>query len=659
MDRLKDLLGEDQEKDGAPVSEENLAGEKEIEVYAYSAQEALKTAAQALHQNIVNLQYQILERGVGGMMGFGKKPNKYLIYIADREKSMEPLAYESYKEEIREEEIHKNRDGYFKVRITKDGIFLEIGPAQGKGKKCDIAEVAGYLQSHEIVKYNEAAVKNEVEHPRKKPVKIGDYNPSQFDSHFQIQISPDEMKAYLTMTKPEKYGRIVDIEEVVSSLKSKNVQIGIKKEAIVSAVENELYNMPIIVAEGEMPAEGTDSTIKYNFKIDSDSVKFEVSEDGSVDFHKLDNVQSVVVGQVLASKIPAEKGRAGKTITGRIIPARDGKDLKISSGQNTHLSPDGLQIISDINGQAIFKNNKVQVEPVLEINGDVDLTSGDINFPGNVIIYGNINDTFKVYSGANVEVKGNIGKADVVAEGNIVVRQGIQGKDVAKIVCAGDLYAKFVERANVRAEGFIVVTETILHSNIYCKKKVICAGGKRSQIAGGKITAFYEINAKYLGAEAYTETVLEAGIDAEAEKKIEEMHERRDVLQKEFPEISQQINNLTTLISAGPLPEDKQEQFNQLTIKSNEMKIEMASIEEKVKQLCDYLDGIAKEAKISASKTVYPGVRVRIRSEALLIKAEYKFVTFYREGGLIKITPYEKAKEMEEKIKGVSRTRNI
>ena len=127
MDRLKDLLGEDQEKDETPGG-----GEKEIEVYAYSAHEALKTAALALNENIVNLQYQVLERGAGGMMGFGKKPDKYLIFIADREESMEPLAYETYKEEIKAEEIQRNRDGYFKVRITKAGYFPRGHPSAGE-----------------------------------------------------------------------------------------------------------------------------------------------------------------------------------------------------------------------------------------------------------------------------------------------------------------------------------------------------------------------------------------------------------------------------------------------------------------------------------------------------------------------------------------------
>ncbi len=659
MDRLKDLLGEDQDNEEKTSDGGGGDVEKEIEVYAYTVEEALKSAAQALGTNIVNLQYELLERGSGGVMGMGRKPDRYLVFIPESEKFKETIAYEGLREEIREEEQQKNRDGSFRVRITKEGTFLLVEPPQGKGKKVELQDVQRYIQGHEIQKADEDAVKKEVDHPRKKPVRIGDYIPSQFDSHFQLQISPDEMKAYLTMTKPEKFGRIVDIEEVISALRSKNVQFGIKKEQIENAVENELYNMPVIVAEGDMPVEGRDSQIKYHFKIETDSVKFEVSEDGNVDFHKVDNVQSVVVGQVLASKLSPEKGKAGKTITGRIIPARDGKDVKLASGPNTHISPDGLQIISDINGQAIFKNNKVQVEPILEINGDVDLTSGDINFPGNVIIYGNVNDTFKVYSGANVEIKGNIGKSDVVAEGNIVVRQGIQGKDMAKIVCAGDLYAKFIERANIRAEGYVVVSEVILHSNIYCKKKVICAGGKKSQIAGGKVSAFYEINAKYLGVEAYTETVLEAGVDQDAETKIDQMHKRKEELQKEWPETNIQLNNLTTIMSAGPLPPDKQELFNQLTLKISQMKQEMNTIDERIKQLCDYLDTLAKEAKISASKTVYPGVRVKIRNETLAIKTEYKFVTFFREGGLIKITPYEKSKEMEEKVKGAGRGRNL
>jgi len=382
-----------------------------------------------------------------------------------------------------------------------------------------------------------------------------------------------------------------------------------------------------------------------------------MTEDGRIDFHKLDIIQSVVVGQVLATKIPAENGKAGKTVTGRIIPARDGRDHKLFAGKNTHISPDGMQVIADINGQVVFKNGKINVEPILEINGDVDLTTGDINFPGNVVIFGSVNDTFKVYSGGNIEIKGNIGKAEVVAEGNIVVRQGIQGKDEARIICSGDLFARFVERSIVRVEGDVIIPEVLLHTRVDCKGRIICTGGKRSQIAGGVVRALYEINAKFLGAEAYTETIVEVGIDPEAEDKILELTHRKAEIEKELPDITKQLNNLSMMLAKGPLPPDKEEQFNILSLKNAELREEINSIEEQYSEIQHYLESLGKDAKISASKTTFPGVKIKIKNAILVVKSEYKYVTFYREEGIIKIVPYEKPKEIEEKIQNITKKR--
>jgi uncharacterized protein (DUF342 family) len=653
MELLKDFLQEDQKKE---VGLKEILAEpedSEVEVYAFTIEDALKKAAEALNTSIVNLEYEILERGSNGFFGIGKKPHRILVRLASPEAIFEGETLE----EAEVAPVHLDQDGSFKVVVRKDGVMLKVNPPRGKGKPVDLKNIQAHLSSREITKYNESVVKREVEYPSGKYVKIADYIPSQYDSKVQVQISPDEMKAFVTITKPEKYGRVPDVDEIISLLKSKNVVYGIKEKAIEDAIENEVFNVPFIAAEGDMPYDGKDAQVQFHFKVDTDKVSFKIKEDGSIDFHETDLIQSVVAGQILATKIPAERGKPGKTITGRVIPAKDGKDIKLSPGNNTHLSADGNQIISDINGQVIFKNNKVQVEPVFEVTGDVDLTTGDINFPGNVIIHGNVNDTFKVYAGGNIEIMGNVGKAEVVAEGNIVIRQGVQGKDEGKIVSAGDIFAKFIERANVRAEGYIIVTEVILHSNVTSKKKIICQGGKRSQIAGGKVRALYEINAKYIGAEAYTETIVEVGTDPEAEDRLNELIKRRDEIQKELPEILPQLTYLTDLLSRGPLPADKAEQYQMLTTKQTELKNELKNIEEEIVHIQEYLDSLGKDAKISASKNVYPGVKIRIKNEYLLVKSDYKYVTFYREGGMIKISPYEKTKEMDEKIKEASTTK--
>lgn len=659
MERLREILEQDQLND-EEINEETNNEEidnYEIEVLSFKLEDAIKQAAEYFKTSIMNLEYEILEHGKSGFLGFGKKPYKILVRLSQSARISSELLGLSEDSSIDLKNIPLDEDGKFKVQMRSSGLMLKVLAPKGKGKPVRFDDIKNAILEKDIKEFDEATVKKEINNPSEEWVVIGKYTPSPYDSKFQVQISPDEMKAIITITKPEKYGRVPDIQEIINYLREKKVVYGIKEDVIRDTIENETFNVPVIIAEGDYPKDGKDAEIKYYFKTDEDKVNYAISDDGTIDFHKLDIIKSVVVGQVLAAKTPAEKGKAGRTITGKILPAKDGKDKLLLNGNNTHISPDGLQIIADINGQVVFKNGKVNVEPVLEISGDVDLNVGDINFPGNVVIFGNVNDTFKVYSGANIEIKGNIGKSNVVAEGNIIVRQGIQGKDEAKIICGGDLYAKFIERANVQVEGYIIVTEVILHSHVSSKNKIFCLGGKRSQIAGGVVRALYEINSKFLGAEAYTETLVEVGTDPTIEDKLLEMIKRKEEINKELPDITKQLSNLSYFLARGSLPPDKEAQFNELTVKNNELKNELASIEEEIIKLQTYLDELGKGAKISASKTVYPGVKIKIKNSVLPVKSEFKFVTFYKEGPDIKISPYEKSKEIDDKLKSLTNTK--
>lgn len=643
MDRLRELLEHDQVMETTADQ-----GPQEVEVLAFSIEEALKEAAKVWNTSLINLEYEILERGKSGFLGIGRKPMRVLV---KKTKSIS-LGVELLSGAGGEEpEFVTNQDGVFRVIPRTHSLMVKVDPPKGQGKPVAFEVARAILSNKGITGYDENLLRRAVQQASGQWVKIGDRSPTPADAKISLQVSTDEMKAFMTVTRPEKGGGFPENDEVINLLKAKKVYYGIKEEAITQAFENELYNVPVIVAEGDYPEDGKDAEIKYHFKTDTDKVAVKVKEDGSVDFHDLDIVQSVVAGQILAVKEPPTKGKPGKTVTGRVLPARDGKDVPLLPGNNNHLSPDGMQLISDINGQVVFKNGRIHVEPVYEVRGDVGPSTGDVNFPGNVVIYGNVNDTFKVYAGGNVEIKGNVGKANITAEGNLVVRQGIQGKDEAKIVCGGDMYAKFVERANIRVEGDIVVTEAILHSDVSSKKRIFCQGGRRSQIGGGRVRAFQEINAKFLGTEAYAETILEVGIDPDAEDKLTTLLAQRDSIKKQLPDINKQLTNYSMMLASGPLPPDKEEIYNDLVAKQKELKDILQETETQIEQIQKYLEGLASEAKISASKTVYPGVKIKIKNAVLQVKSDFQFVTFsLGEGGQVKISPYEKAKGMDETI---------
>ena len=127
--------------------------------------------------------------------------------------------------------------------------------------------------------------------------------------------------------------------------------------------------------------------------------------------------------------------------------------------------------------------------------------------------------------------------------------------------------------------------------------------------------SLFEVNAKYLGAEAYTETIIEAGIDPEAEDKLHEMNARKDEISKELPDIGKRLNTLSMMIAKGSLPPDKEQEFNMLSMKNAELREEMNSISEQHDEIMRYLDSLGKDAKISASKislTTVPGCNFSI-----------------------------------------------
>ena len=64
---------------------------------------------------------------------------------------------------------------------------------------------------------------------------------------------------------------------------------------------------------------------------------------------------------------------------GRDPPARDGIAATVPKGRNTVLSEDGTVLLAARTGRVEFNGRGFQVKPVLEIGGNVDYSTGNIN----------------------------------------------------------------------------------------------------------------------------------------------------------------------------------------------------------------------------------------------------------------------------------------
>lgn len=620
----------------------------ELEVVAFSVKEALEIASREFNTEVFNLEYEIIEAGNNGFLGIGRKPYRILVRkigdlslgIVDKPSSEEILSI----------------DGKYSIVHTDEGIFLKVIPPQGKGHPVSYEEVINDLRNRGFTNFDENRIRNEVINPSGKPILVGPPMPTDpnENSSPRVEVLPDETKAFLTLSRPSPRGKLPSVNEILKLLKMEGVVHGINQENIERAIFEGIFDVPVEVATWTPPEPGKDAKINYYVNIESKKVSFGESE--TVDFHKVINIENVVKGQVLASKTPPTKGIPGKTVRGKIIPTTDGKDVSLQSlaGNNVEVSADGLELIAKEQGQVVFKQNKIHIEKVLEILSDVSTETGDIEFIGNVVIRGSVRDTFKVKAGGNVDIFGTVEKAEIIAEGNVIVRTGIQGKGEGKIVAGGDVISKFIERANVKAGGNVIALEYILHSNITSKSRVFCFGRKAS-IAGGNVKALYEISAKQLGAESWVETLLEVGSDPDLQEKHDELLRRKELLNTKITDLKKEILVFQQMIqNLGSLPPEKQERFTQMSMMLKEYSQEIENIENELKAIREQLDSAVVEARVSAYGICYPNVKIKIKDALHTCKDQYKFVTFKREGRSIIIVPYEESQEMREKKKEVT-----
>ena len=60
-----------------------------------------------------------------------------------------------------------------------------------------------------------------------------------------------------------------------------------------------------------------------------------------------------------------------------------------------------------------------------EVDGDVDVSIGNISFVGSIIVRGTIRSGFKVEAEGDIEVWGNVEAATVQSQGNVIIRGNI------------------------------------------------------------------------------------------------------------------------------------------------------------------------------------------------------------------------------------------
>lgn len=439
-----------------------------------------------------------------------------------------------------------------------------------------------------------------------------------------ISISHDAMTAYLRLPEPLA-GQKYRLEEVQAALVAGGIKNGIDQQELLNMINNGIYNHSVAIASGKAPQDGIDGYYEYRFQSQLDG-KPRINEDGSVSY-AIQLFEMVTEGQVIAKYHPAVKGVDGYTVKDTPIRAKGGRELPPLRGRGFTCQEDGVTYVASLTGKIDVINDKINILPVFEVSGDVDANTGDIEFRGDVIIHGNVDD-IEIHATGTVTIDGVVQGASIFANKEIVLKGGVLGNGKSVIDAKGAISAKFFEFATVRCKGDITA-DIFLNSNVYCEGRAYVMS-KKGCIVGGSVHAVGGIEANSIGNNAEIRTHVLVGNGGEVRMKMEE-------LKNNIKAATANINKAETILQkfqeyeekTGQSCKDDPRRVQLVRIRVRDM-ARKAADQEALRKLEQMVDN-AKGANIKVRKIVYPGVYVSIDTCDTSCKDTFKDIIFIKQ----------------------------
>ena len=349
--------------------------------------------------------------------------------------------------------------------------------------------------------------------PKKDPKKkdaAEDDGPLSLDAMPCFFISSNKLYAWVIVLPPVNGGAELSQDMLYKAMADQRIMYGVDLRLAdhLASDEAKYFNL-YLIAKGKPAFDGTNGNIVDAFPRVLPRV-LEVDEFDRVDYTALNLIRNVKEGEEICRLIKPTEGEPGCTVLGQEIPARSGKSVPLPKGRNTEISEDGTLLLASISGDVEFTGHSFQVKPVLDIPGNVDFSTGSINFLGDVNIRGDVLSGFTVRAMGTIQVAGVVEAGSTVeAGGDLIVVKGILGDGSTVIRSHRSLFSKYIENSTIYVRENLQ-TDCIINSYIYSDGEVLVRSG-RGTIIGGRIWAAKKISASTVGARSECRTAVALG----------------------------------------------------------------------------------------------------------------------------------------------------
>ncbi len=434
------------------------------------------------------------------------------------------------------------------VEERVDGVYFKV--TRDAAASVQMPQLTASLDAARIVNYNAEKIQHVVYRARGAYELIGppfEYYGEVMDRLINVAMSPMGASIQLSSEMTEKQIRPT-VPVITHRLARAGVKFGIRESVVEDLVKNPVYDANVVVAVGKKPKEGKNGELRFEVDVKPDSSP-KAGMQGKVDYRNIQTFASVAKDQVIAVRTPPEPGIAGITITGQELPAPEGSDVDLPCGKNTRITDDGERLVADISGVAFLEGNLVCVEELLHVSGDVDYSTGNIKYTGDVVIAGNVRPGFVVETEGNIAIGGEVEAAKIVSRNGIVtVNHGIIGKGETFIYGKEGVHVGFAQEATVQTDGWLTIDKYCLHCSCQCG--YLKSTDRNTAFVGGKLVAFEYVEIQTLGNDknVATQVSIVSKHRMIANEKLKELAGLREKVEKAIEPVRHELKGKSSII---------------------------------------------------------------------------------------------------------------
>lgn len=421
------------------------------------------------------------------------------------------------------------------------------------------------------------------------------------------------MEARLLVRSQQPVGLTFD--EVMDLLNSHKIVFGIDHVQIRRQLDEfargtNHHHFESVLARGLPPSPGQDGKVEV---LIPPPPPVTIDEHGRADYRNVMRYRMVEKGQALARLFPPIPGKAGMDIFGEEVEPPAPKRADIVDGPNVQILTGSNEIVARVRGVFVHEKNRIDVNPILQIPGNVGLESGNVNYDGHVRIGNTIERAAEAYCTGDMEVGGAMESGQVRVGGSLTVRKGINTRHEGQVFVGGDLAATYIDNSVVTVERDVQVYKSIISSQVLCYGNVSVAGSN-SALAGGELTAYGSVTADNIGSRTETPTKINLGVHVRNMqyyklhiKELEDTERDHEKLRDDVAKIKNYITRMR-----GQVPVDKQAQFRAVYHRYKEL----VELRERLgKQIAEFRESRFNpaEVRVIARQAIYPGVEIHYR----------------------------------------------